>query len=56
MYVRYTFVYVNIFGGSVGNDWDGERVYHSRVFTFLSLALFGVIKPYKWKNTHVYHK
>lgn len=57
--VCYTFLYINIFSGrAVVVVWDGERVYHCRVFTFLFPALFGIIKQWgkKWNSTHVYHK
>ena len=35
--VGYTFMYIVILGRRVGVIlWDGERVYHSRIFLFVS--------------------
>lgn len=54
--VGYAFMYIVILGRRVGAIlWDGERVYHSRIFCLFP-DLFGIIKHYKWKNTHIYHK
>lgn len=45
--VCYTSSYINVFGGRmVVVVWDGERLYHSRVFTLL--FPFGIV-PFPFK-------